>query len=87
MPSVFLGLHYFLGRDPKPRVVEAHLALINPASAADQVVCLGDPAEYDQADPDSWVLSTFAAAKRRCRQHGLYYGTTVLAEEKLAGRF
>jgi hypothetical protein len=83
VPSVFMGIHYFLGRDPKPRVVEAHLALIQPAGAEREIpydLCAG----YNRDDPDSWVLCTFAAVEQRCSRHGLYHGTTELPEEKLA---
>ena len=86
VPSVFMGLHYFIGRDPKPRVVEAHLALIKPTSAGVHTVGGHAAYKYDRADPDSWVLSTFAVARGRCQQHGLYSGVTMLAEEKLAVR-
>ena len=96
VPSVFLGLHYFLGRDPKPRVVEAHLALLLPDGPGGAVGAggaqggaastspVGGGLTYDKYDPDSWVLSTFAAVERRVLR-GLYTGSTVLAEEKHAG--
>ena len=87
VPSVFLGIHYFLGRDPKPRVIEAHLALIQPEGEepfAEYDLTEGDGISYDRDDPDGWVLSTFAAARRRSEKHGLLQGTTELPEEKLA---
>ena len=33
VPSVFLGIHYVIGEDRNPRVVEAHLCLVRPAAA------------------------------------------------------
>jgi hypothetical protein len=91
VPSVFLGLHYFIGRNPRPRVAEAHVALIRPASSDDPTEMAAPlprlprlPDEYSPADADSWVLCTFAALERRCLRHGVYTGLTELAEEKLA---
>ena len=95
IPSIILGLHYYIGRSPKPRVAEAQLALILPAAQAHAgAQSFAPPAAgqkdavpaYERSDPDSWVLSTFAAAQRHSRRHGIFTGVTVLAEEKLAAR-
>lgn len=93
IPSFIIGVHYYIGRNPKPRVVEAQLALIRPishANSAGMAPAAGpnddDVPPYDRSDPDSWVLSTFAAARRHSRRHGLFTGVTMLAEEKLAAR-
>jgi hypothetical protein len=95
IPSIILGLHYYIGRSPKPRVAEAQLALILPAAQAHSgAQSFAPPAAgqndavpaYERSDPDSWVLSTFAAAQRHSRRHGIFTGVTVLAEEKLAAR-
>lgn len=79
VPCTFLGIHYFLGKDPKPRVVEAHLALIRPAAGEPAGLADADHV-YDRDRPDAWVLSTYAAVARRYREHGLHTGMTEMAE-------
>ena len=84
VPSVFLGIHYYLGKDPKPRVVEAHVALIRPA-AQHVAVSTGEQPRAaldelpDLDHPDAWVLATFAAVQRRYERDGLHTGVTDLA--------
>ena len=54
----FLGVHYYLGKDPKPRVVEAHVALIEPTGSEPWTIARAEGhLEYDPASPDGWVLS------------------------------
>lgn len=83
VPAAFLGIHYFLGKDTKPRVVEAHVALIEPtcrAPTASEVAAkaAAEAGEFEAASPDGWVHSTFAACVRRCLWHGLHTGRTEL---------
>ena len=74
VPSAFYAIHYYIGREPKPRAVEAHACLIRPSGTA--------PSEEEEEEEDRWVLDTFAALERRSRRHGLFTGLTHLSEEK-----
>ena len=81
VPSVFYGLHYYVGHEHKrPRVIEAHACLILP-SAAPSGRTFDVEAPYDPTDGDSWVLCTFRTLQRRCDRNGFFSGTTALDPE------
>jgi hypothetical protein len=81
VPSVFFGLHYYVGHEHKrPRVIEAHACLILP-SAAPSGRAFDVEAPYDPTDGDSWVLCTFRTLQRRCDLNGFFSGTTALDPE------
>ena len=81
VPSVFFGLHYYVGHEHKrPRVIEAHACLILP-SAAPSGRIFDVEAPYDPTDGDSWVLCTFRTLQRRCDRTGFFSGTTALDPE------
>ena len=78
--STYFGVHYVIGSDRNPRVVEMHLCLITPIR-----VDSDEPAEERRADQwaAEWVVKTFETLRRRCRRDGLRTGVTMF-EEALA---
>ena len=79
--SVYLGLHYVIGKEKHPRVVEAHVCLILPTGHPSDAISYGTPAPFppvevpsDADSSDSWILRTFATMERRSKRHGLRTG-------------
>ena len=79
--SVYLGLHYVIGREKHPRVVEAHVCLILPKGHECCAISAGQAPPYAPLEvpegtdsSDSWILRTYATMERRHKRHGLRTG-------------
>ena len=79
--SVYLGLHYVIGKEKHPRVVEAHVCLVLPRGHPCCAISAGATPPYaplevpeDADESDAWLLRTFATMERRLPRHGLRTG-------------
>ena len=85
--SCFYGIHYVVGSERNPRVVELHLCLVLPQRRAPPTTSAAAEAQRAASGTggrlgESWAERTFGRMRKVCERDGLFASSTIF-EEKL----